>query len=384
MRARCCLRGTDDGERRFAAQIELTLERSTAVQIWKSIAHVLVGSNLLASSAPSATAPPRAPAPRTSRGRPRAREGGGLPDDPGLPAIAAIRERGIAGMLPELGLGDRRVECVPLSYLVGARATFEARARGDRFVVKAYAQDPTAEVELYWALAAAGLAGVSGPRVPRLLAWSREHRVIAIGWLDGPESQRLLQMGQGGRAGELAAAWLRRISSVNMKLGPCLDGAHRMRRVGEWLDALTAAEPALGPPGREVADLLARTLPADRAPQLVHGTLYCRHILDLGDAPGVIDWQRYGQGPPELDAGVFLATIWRAGLKSEVWAREAARTEAAFLAGTRGLLEPQALAWHRAAAMTMLSYRLLKLRESGWVERARMYLSEAAQIATEA
>src|SRR2546422_1824195 len=45
-----------------------------------------------------------------------------------------------------------------------------------------------------------------------------------------------------------------------------------------------------------------------------HGTFYARHVLDQGDRVGVIDWERFGRGPLELDAGMFLATTWRYGL----------------------------------------------------------------------
>src|SRR5207248_6109763 len=68
---------------------------------------------------------------------------------------------------------------------------------------------------------------------------------------------------------------------------------------------------------------------------LVHGSLYAHHVLDLGDGPGLIDWQKSGQGPAELDAGVFLATLWRLGMLQERLAGEVARAEEVFLAETR-------------------------------------------------
>jgi aminoglycoside phosphotransferase (APT) family kinase protein len=94
----------------------------------------------------------------------------------------------------------------------------------------------------------------------------------------------------------------------------------------------------------------------------VHGTLYDRHVLDAGDGPGVIDWQRFGQGPLELDAGVFLATVARHGLRDEATAREAARAEQALHEGSAGVLEPRALAWYRAAALLQLARRRLRRR----------------------
>src|SRR5206468_11899506 len=57
-----------------------------------------------------------------------------------------------------------------------------------RFALKACAEDPAPEAELHQALAGAGLAGESGPRVPPLLAWDRHLRVLVIGWLEGPSA----------------------------------------------------------------------------------------------------------------------------------------------------------------------------------------------------
>ena len=74
-------------------------------------------------------------------------------------------------------------------------------------------------------------------------------------------------------------------------------------------------------------------------------------MLDLGDGPGVIDWQRFGQGPIEIDAGMFLATLSRLGLRHDGHASEAGRAEEAFLAETRGLVDERALAWYRGAAL---------------------------------
>jgi len=72
----------------------------------------------------------------------------------------------------------------------------------------------------------------------------------------------------------------------------------------------------------------------------------------------VIDWDRFGQGPAELDAGMFLATLSRLRLLHPAHTGEALRAEQAFLEGTRDLLDERALAWHRAAALLQLTERL--------------------------
>src|SRR5437867_3666646 len=122
-----------------------------------------------------------------------------LPDDPALPALLAIRERGLAGAIPALGLNDCPVRLMVRRYHAGRRVALEAWAGQRHFAVKACAEDPAPEAELHETLAAAGLAGDSGVRVPPLLAWDPVLRVLVIGWLEGPSAAHLILDGQGQR-----------------------------------------------------------------------------------------------------------------------------------------------------------------------------------------
>src|SRR5437762_1933390 len=124
---------------------------------------------------------------------------------------------------------------------------------------------------------------------------------------------------------------------------------------GGWTADLRASDPAMRFAAAALPPAPVRTRARESAPVLVHGTLYARHVIDSGDGPGVIDWQQFGQGPIEFDAGTFLATIWRIGQKDAGLSPEAARTEEAFLAGTAGQLNPSAVAWYRAAMLLRLA-----------------------------
>src|SRR5438046_5810768 len=165
-----------------------------------------------------------------------------LPDDPAMPALAAIRAAGLAGAIRVPGLGDGPVEFLLRGYTPGSRATFEARVGGRRVAVKAYAEDPAPEAALYEALAAAGLGGESDVRVPPLLAWERDLRVLVIGWLEGPPAYDLVKQGQGQRAGELAAQWLRCAASLPVRLGPPFGAARTLNRAREWVSLLREAD----------------------------------------------------------------------------------------------------------------------------------------------
>ncbi len=310
-----------------------------------------------------------------------------LPDDPALPGLAAIRTVGLARAIPALGLGAGPFELRVCGYSPGERATLAVRVGDRRFAVKAYAEDPAPEAALYEALAAAGLAP-SGPgtglahdsaaRVPPLLAREPDRWMLVIGWLEGPPLTQLVKQGQGRRAGELAAAWLRRAATLPLRIGPSSGATRILGEVGEYVAMLEAGDPALGTAARELAARLARTQPMEGTPHLVHGTLYARHILDLGDGPGVIDWQRFGQGPLELDAGVFLATLTHSGLTHRQRTGEARRTEEAFLAATAGLLDERALAWHRSAHLLRMAGRMLRRQP---LAKARVVLNEAVRLA---
>src|SRR5207237_602385 len=113
-----------------------------------------------------------------------------------------------------------------------------------------------------------------------------------------------------------------------------------------WIGTLGTADLSVGAAARALAEALARTEPRDDgAVGLVHGTLYARHILDVGEGPGVIDWHRFGQGPAELDAGMFLATLSRLRLLHPAHTGEALRAEQAFLAGPRCPLSRRFARW---------------------------------------
>jgi hypothetical protein len=308
-----------------------------------------------------------------------------LPDDPRLPALVALRDACGTDAPPVADRDGPAIEFQLCGYSQGTRATFEARAGNRRLAVKAYAEDPAAEAALYEALAAAGLGGDSGVRVPPLLFWDRALRVLAIGWLEGPTAHELLRDRQGARAGELGAKWLQRAASLSVRLGPPFGAGRILSKVDNWITTLHAADPALGTAATAVGAMLERTRPKETVPHLVQGTLYARHIFDLGDGLGVIDWQRFGQGPLELDAGMFLATLARVGLDHEKLAGEAARAEEAFLARTRGLLDARALGWFRASAFFHLAARRARHPERHRPERllelTQALLGEAARHA---
>ena len=304
-----------------------------------------------------------------------------LPDDPALQGLMAIRAAGSAGAMPALDLNECRVELLLHRYHPGKRATLEARAGHRRLAVKAYAEDPAREVALCEALAAAGLAGDSGVRVAPLLAWDRDLRLLVFGWMEGPTAKQLVKAGQGARAGELAARWLKCAASLPVTLGPPFGAARRLEQMRTWVAELGAADYELGTAATELAETLTRTQPKEGPPRLVHGSLYADHVFDLGEGPGLIDWHKSGQGPAELDAGVFLATVSCLAVLHEPLAAEAARTQEAFLAATADLVDKRTVAWHQAAALLRLANKMNRRSGGDWSAQVHALLVEATRLA---
>src|SRR5437870_11566131 len=131
---------------------------------------------------------------------------GRLPDDPALPALEAIRIKGLPRAIPELELDNDPVELRLCNYVAGSRATFEARVGDRRFAVKAYSEDPAPEAQLYRRLSRMGLAGDFGARVPKLITTSREVMVLVLSWLDGRPFSHLVRRVLGDGSGQLAAS----------------------------------------------------------------------------------------------------------------------------------------------------------------------------------
>ena len=308
---------------------------------------------------------------------------GRLPEDPALPALEAIRIKGLARAIPGLELDNDPVELRLCNYVAGSRATFEARVGDRRFAVKAYAEDPAPEAQLYRRLSRMGLGGDFGARVPKLITTSRELKVLVMSWLEGRPLSHLIRRGLGERAGQLAASWLWHASRRRIRIGPPCGPGRMLYQAGVSAGVLGASDRLLGADAKAATKKLVRMQPGEKPRQLVHGTLYARHILDLGDGPGVIDWQQFGQGPVEVDAGMFLATISRLAFRHPDVADEAARAEETFMARTRGLVDAGIVDWYRAAGLLHLAGSGLKtgLRRSVPTPEAHALVAEASRRA---
>src|SRR5438876_12375898 len=108
---------------------------------------------------------------------------GRLPEDPALPALEAIRIKGLARAIPGLELDNEPVELRLCHYVAGSRATFEARVGDRRFAGKASAGDPAPGAQSSPSLSRTGRGGASGPPPPRPPRSARPRQVPATAGL---------------------------------------------------------------------------------------------------------------------------------------------------------------------------------------------------------
>ena len=256
-----------------------------------------------------------------------------------------------------------------LRYRAGRRCTFAVRAGGQRLIAKAYRHDRAPVAHLLTALEHHGLAA------PRLVAYEPALRLLVTDRLDGVVGRDLLA--RGPRAGELAAEWLHRQAAVPFSEGRPHGPGDLLRRLRAAAGEIHAAAPDLGASAAALIGELAQAPPAERAAVLSHGSFSINHVVDLGDRPGVIDWDEVGQGPREFDAGNFLATLARVATAGPAVALRAAEAERAFRERIADVVDPPALAWHEAATLVWSARHLCVRQPEAWRARASELLSMA-------
>jgi aminoglycoside phosphotransferase (APT) family kinase protein len=307
----------------------------------------------------------------------------GIPRDLRLPVFDAIRARGIRAVLARAGISDRVTGATLLKrHGDKARCTLLLHGGDERLVLKAWDHDPATLVELLQALERQGLASGTAPTVAPLVGYDHELAFVVQAWLDGPSAQELLVGGAAPRAGALGAAWLRAVWASGVVVGPPRAAHDVLDDVRPRATALGEADPGLGSLAAAVVDSLERTAP-QRARRIVlqHGTFRTDQVVDLGDGPGVLDWDSFGRGAPEHDAGTFLAWLSYSGTarKRASAEDEAAAAARSFLADLDGL-DGDALAWYRAAALLKFARHSARRYKPRRLRRAEALLQEARSL----
>lgn len=300
-----------------------------------------------------------------------------LPTDPALPALVAAHERGVQAVLADCGVQTDVLSVRVRRHHPGSRCVREVQSEDRRLAIKAFRRDPADRATLLTRLAAAGLAQPGGPSITVLAGYNGRLACLVLEWLAGESAVELLANGRGARVGDLAARWLAAAETVGPGGLDPYGAAPMLSDLARWCEAITNADPALG---QRAVDLIRR-LQDDPPPRGRHGLLHSsfavNHLLDLGDGPGVLDWDEPRHGPVELDAGAFLASLRRHAGQQPPHAAAAAVAAETLVTAAAPLLEPAAIDWYRRAALVKHAKHACKLHRPGWHRLAADLLGEA-------
>jgi hypothetical protein len=271
-------------------------------------------------------------------------------------------------------------------YHPGRRCTLRVVRDALTVFAKVYATNKGARVyEDLVALRAAASHRRLKVTIAEPLSWEAGTRTLWQAALPGePASRRLGEPGGDGTAGRMGTATAS-LARASVTPSQVFDGAAALARSRRHAAELSRRVPCLSETLHEIEDRLAgihaRFPSRDLRP--IHGAPHLDQWLDAGSEIGLIDFDRFSRGDPELDAGVVLGDFDALG-RTEL---PVARLSDAFLEAyrdTRGpLCEPlvQAYRAHRHLAKALRAAQAI--RPDG-DRRAARVAAGAARMLTEA
>jgi len=272
-----------------------------------------------------------------------------LPHDPGLTTLFALDDGG-ATVSALLG---RRLEAQLVAYQPGRRAVARCTDASGAAVAyaKVYHDDRGERVASAQADLAARLADDPDLRVPRVLAYSREHRMLvaeaasALSIRELPRDRREW----GARRLGVALARLHDLEPpAGLRAGADFS-ADRLQRVVETVALMRPDARALA---EEVIDVLTERRPRREGPWVcTHGDAHVSNALFEEERVNLIDLDDLSLAPAGRDFARPLARIRIQRVTGKRTAEETRAREAALLAGygeRRGLPSPDVLGWYPA------------------------------------
>ena len=259
-----------------------------------------------------------------------------LTSDPALPALNSILN------------GD--AEAIVVRYHPGLRCTVRTVRNGRAVFAKVFSDDRGRELydqsERLWRASSTGELAFA---VARPIGWDHEERTLWQVALPGYPLRARLGSHEGPalarRVGE-ALGSLARSGVATQGVFSASDQLMRTERHGE---DLVSRVPALAD-DVQVFTMRLRGSPAligRRLPRPMHGAPASGQWLATSERLGLLDFDRFAAGDPELDVGVFLADLDFERLPVEA----ARRLEAAVIHGwqsTAGALDREVLEFYRA------------------------------------
>jgi hypothetical protein len=218
-----------------------------------------------------------------------------FPFDPALPALAPLAARATV-----------------VRYHPGKRCTLR-RVTGERGVfAKVFAASSSTPVyQDLVALQRVASKGEVKVRLAEPLSWDASARTLWQAALPGQPATRGLCGRHGDDLARRMGMGAASLTRANVTPSVVFDGAAQLARSRRHAGELARRVPALSGMVTAIVDCLAglhaRWPSHDLRP--IHGAPHTNQWLDAGSGIGLIDFDRFGAGDPEMDAGVVLANF---------------------------------------------------------------------------
>ncbi len=222
-----------------------------------------------------------------------------FPHDPMLPTLARVIERAQPARI--------------VRYRALKRCTLRGTSAGRDCFIKVFPDEQGAVIhrdsEALWAASARGAVAF---RVAEPIRYERDERAVWQGVIHGEPIIEALYGSEG-------IAMARRIGAAcgslpRSSLSPAMrfDWSVQMDRSRRYARTLERYDAGLAAQAGALLDTLAATYdqrPHRPEPRPIHGAPHAHQWLDCGDALGLVDFDRFSIGDPELDAATFIGEL---------------------------------------------------------------------------
>ena len=223
-----------------------------------------------------------------------------------------------------------------------------------------------------------------GVAVPAPIGQFEDGHVTVDSFVRGTALRSAVHSGARIDASELAAA-VHRFHRAPPREAPGRTSLDDLSNARAGLRVLTSLNPASADVARSVADALERTMPEPNAsPVLRHGDLHADNVLVSPDGVLFVDLERISLGPAAADLGqlhghAIAAERHRGPAPASLL--ELTRAAIDDYRRTGGSVDPSALSWYTALALTEQAVLTLRRLEPDWPTRSIDLLGAAGAVA---
>jgi aminoglycoside phosphotransferase (APT) family kinase protein len=214
--------------------------------------------------------------------------------------------------------------------------------------------------------------------VPRPEAWDEERRTLWQQALPGRPARPALHSARGPALARRMGRALGALSRSDVGAATRFTARDQLARSARYVAALARQVPLCASRAEDLLDALARLHErlGDATPRPIHGSPHAHQWLSEGDRLGLVDFDRYALGEPELDLATFLAEL---GFEDPRRC-DVAGVSRAFLAGHAEVAPPpdrERLAAYRAHKVLSKALKAARAVRPDGDRRAERHLADA-------